>query len=314
MTIKEAENFYKQDCRSYEIGKNKEFLTWYQSSIKDGYYCFMEPDALQSLIDTIANWYEIKYPERDFKEKIPSSFTDTPSLAEAMTIKQLMYRLSNNEVALLNCNYRAKGHGSSPIYKNNKVISWESHIFMRISKKAVGEEDYLYGKNPYFLVFADQTTGKLGNYPNDELKECVDCESNITLDELLEILREKYTDILDFSELEECICDHNGDMELRHRILQLVALKLLYSRNTTPEHGYKRADMFLKEFSEEFNLDLSFDEINEIIGRNYKGEVPPVQEDFQPTVEQSKESRGLIASVLMKRFPKKSRGSKEKQQ
>ena len=38
-------------------------------------------------------------------------------------------------------------------------------------------------------------------------------------------------------------------MELRHRILQLVALKLVYSKNTIPERGYERAKRFINEFN-----------------------------------------------------------------
>ena len=58
-------------------------------------------------------------------------------------------------------------------------------------------------------------------------------------------------------------------MELRDRILQLVALKLLYSRNTIPERGYERSKKFINEFNKELNLTLSTEEIDEIMRRNY---------------------------------------------
>ena len=58
-------------------------------------------------------------------------------------------------------------------------------------------------------------------------------------------------------------------MELRHRILQLVALKLLYSRNTIPERGYERAKRFINEFNKKLGLTLSTEQIDEIIHRDY---------------------------------------------
>lgn len=67
MTIAQAERFYGQDTKDYEIEKNKDFLTWLKTSIKDGYHCFIEAEELQELIDSIVNWYEIKYPERELE-------------------------------------------------------------------------------------------------------------------------------------------------------------------------------------------------------------------------------------------------------
>ena len=102
-----------------------------------------------------------------------------------------------------------------------------------------------------------------------ELEEYLDSEENLNLDELLSIFKEKYTDELDFTELKESVYDHNCDMELRHRILQLVALKLLYSRNTIPERGYERAKRFINEFNKKLGLTLSAEQIDEIIHRDY---------------------------------------------
>ena len=109
-----------------------------------------------------------------------------------------------------------------------------------------------------------------GEVSNDyELEEYLDSEENLNLDELLSIFKEKYTDELDFTELKESVYDHNCDMELRHRILQLVALKLLYSRNTIPERGYERTKRFINEFNKKLGLELSTEQIDEIIHRDY---------------------------------------------
>lgn len=270
MTIAQAERFYEQDTKDYEIEKNKDFLTWLKTSIKDGYHCFIKTEELQELINGIVNWYEIKYPEREleyFEGTRHMDFQDIRRISDVMNIRQLLFRLPHNQLCLMECGYRAKGWGQHPIYENGKEIGWEAQIFMRISRKNEEKSDSLLGKAPYFLLHADHMTGKVSK--DYELKEYLDSEENLNLDELLSIFKEKYTDELDFTELKESVYDHNCDMELRHRILQLVALKLLYSRNTIPERGYERAKRFINEFNKKLGLELSTEQIDEIIHRDY---------------------------------------------
>lgn len=270
MTIAQAERFYEQDTKDYEIEKNKDFLTWLKTSIKDGYHCFIKTEELQELINGIVNWYEIKYPEREleyFEGTRHMDFQDIRRISDVMNIRQLLFRLPHNQLCLMECGYRAKGWGQHPIYENGKEIGWEAQIFMRISRKNEEKSDSLLGKAPYFLLHADHMTGKVSK--DYELEEYLDSEENLNLDELLSIFKEKYTDELDFTELKESVYDHNCDMELRHRILQLVALKLLYSRNTIPERGYERAKRFINEFNKKLGLELSTEQIDEIIHRDY---------------------------------------------
>ena len=80
---------------------------------------------------------------------------------------------------------------------------------------------------------------------------------------------QKYNDKLDFTELKKCVFNHNCDIELRNKILQLVALKLLYSKNTIPERGYERAKRFINEFNKKLGLSLSCNQIDEIIQKDY---------------------------------------------
>ena len=270
MTIAQSGRFYEQDTKDYEIEKNKDFLTWLKTSIKDGYHCFVETEELQELIDNIVNWYEIKYPERDFEYSEGTryiNFQDIKKISDGMNIRQLLYRLPHNQLCLMGCGYRAKGWGQRPVYENGKECGWKIQIFMSIKEKNKEECDSWLGRASYFLLHADHMTGEVSK--DCELKEYVDTKENIGLDELLSIFNEKYTDKLDFTELKESVYDHNCDMELRHRVLQLVALKLLYSRNTIPERGYERAKIFINEFNEELGLTLSTEQIDEIIHRDY---------------------------------------------
>lgn len=96
-------------------------------------------------------------------------------------------------------------------------------------------------------------------------------DKEVTLDELLEVFKIREQGEFDYSELERAVIDHDVDLELRRRILQLGALGLLYSKNTIPEYGYERARKFIAEFNESgLGTELSSLEIDEIMGRDYK--------------------------------------------
>lgn len=265
MTCEEAKNFYSQDTKEYELNSNIDFLDWMKISIVfEGYCCFFSNiGELQKLIDDIALWYEMKYPEREFFKSIDDvgcDFKNMRNLSEAMDMKQLLYRLSHNQLYLMQCAYRAKGFGRSLVLKNGKVIDEKHTIFIDITKKS---------SSNVFLLSADNVTGEV--LKNTDVEKYVGGMEFVSLDELLDILRD-YPEEVDITELERCIQFHNTDMELRHRILQLVALKLLYSRNTIPEIGYKRAKRFIDEFNQYFGLTLSTSEIDEIMNKDYKNE------------------------------------------
>lgn len=263
MTIAQTEKFWEQDTKDYEIKKNKDFLNWLKNSITDGYHCFIGTEELQELIDNIVNWYEIKYPEREleyFEGYWHMDFQDIRRISDVMDMRQLLYRLPHNQLCLMECGYRAKYWGKHPIFENDKEVGWRTLISMSINRKNEEESNSWLGKAPYFSLHAEHMTGEVLSY---ELKKYLNLEESISLDELLSILNEKYIDELDFTELKESVYDHNCDMELRHRILQLVALKLLYSRNTIPERGYERAKRFINEFNKELGLTLSTEQIDE---------------------------------------------------
>ena len=271
MTIAQVQRFYEQDTKKYDISKNKELLSWLRDSIKNGYHSFTDIDSLQELMDSIVYWYEMKYPEREmefYEGTVDIHFENMKVLSKVMDIRQLMYRLPHKQLCLMECYYRSNGGGIRDVYNDKgEVVGQKTILFMRIDRKGVEYNPFsMCSKLPDFLLHADTDSGKVDVDYN--LKDYVDVD-NITLDELLVLFKEKYADELGFTKLEECIYDHNCDVELRRRILQLVALKLLYSNKTIPERGYERAKRFINEFNKKMGLNLSSKEIDEAINRDY---------------------------------------------
>ena len=293
MTIAQARKFYEQDQREYNLEENKEFLSWFKDKIKNDYYPFIEIEELQELINNITYWYEIKYPEREFEfdEGIKNlDFKSIAPLSKSMNIYQLMYRLSDDQLCLINGEYRSNCGGIRNIYNGgSKVVDQKAVLYIVI--KQINNNYNANGINNNLIICA---------YPNgeviinDSLKKYVDKE-RINLDELLSLFEEKYSHNLDFSVLKADVDDHNCDLELRKRILQLIALKLLYSQNTTPGRGYKRAKKFIDEFNKELNLNLSSEKIDNIINTNIE-----IEKSDSKKLTPLKKSRKLVKSLLKK--------------
>lgn len=265
MTIAAAEKFYNQDKKEYQIDRNKDFLYWLKGSIKNGYHFYITLEDLQELVDNIASWYEIKYPERTLKELEGISFLDfdqIKDISDVMDIEQLLFRLSAKQLRVMRCEYRGIGGSMRLIYKGGRKLLTPL-TYVRINKpQKRGDLN-----RPSVLVSADPTSGNIHN--NYNLEEYLGIKGPLCLDELLQIIESNYKDKVEYSELKQCVYDHDTDLELRHRILQLVALKLLYSKRTTPERGYERAKRFITEFNDQMGLTLSTNEIDEIINTDY---------------------------------------------
>lgn len=239
MSIKEAEEFYKQDKKEYLITQNTNFLKWLNNNYEEGYRIYISPEEMEKLIDFITNWYEMKYPEKElmyYEGIIASDVKNIPRISENMNFNQLLYRLSHDLVQLFKCDYR---------YSYSIDINYETGVV-----------------DKYFL--------EQMNIPS---------EKEITIDELLEKLdiNDNETDI-DYEEVETLVRDHNLDLELREKILSFAALKILYSKNTTPERGYERSKRFINEFNKKIpDLNLSMSTIDEIINRDYNVYSKPKQ-------------------------------------
>ncbi|MBR3660525.1 MAG: hypothetical protein IKN63_01290 [Bacilli bacterium] len=263
MTIKEAHNFYTQDEMRYDIMTNKEFLLWYNNLINNGYISYMNTLDIQELINNLVNWYEIKYPEKEFEKDNGINYPDyknLDNLAKYMTFDQLLYRLSNKEISILKCPYRT---GCGGFYYNKELEKDVPCSLVYFNRINTSEERPLFYRDTYNFEI-DSLTGKVIyklNLPK-ELRN-----DNYNIEDLYKKL--KSLDEYNLKEIEKCLKHKKYDELLRNKILELTVLKILYSKNTIPEYGYKRARIFIDEFNQELNLNLSKSEIDLIMMKDY---------------------------------------------
>ncbi len=265
MTGEEVKNFYKEDERLYDLKENKKFLIMFNHLIDEGYSLFIGIDEMQDLIDRLFTWYEIKYPEREFDfydGKLTSDFVTKKELSDLMNINQLFFRLSDNQIKLLEGNYRTISMKEYPIYEEGKKIGVSKKVYFKINRN---ENDIYYNKHKDFIISADAVSGKVDtDYETDKY-----ITGNVTIDDIYRKFKEEYTDRLEFEMLEKAINNKYIDNYLRDSILEFVALKLIYSKKTTPERGYIRAKRFIDEFNSRLGLNLTYEEINRVMNKDY---------------------------------------------
>ena len=268
----ELKKFYAADEKLYDLKKNKKFLYMFNHLIDDGYDVLLDVVDMQDLIDTIFHWYEIKYPEREFDfydGKMTSDFSKFVELSNIMDIKQLFFRLTDKQQKFLLGNYRSQSEKAFPIYEEGKQVGFYNKVYYKVNRN---ENDKYFLKHSDFVVSADSESGLVDN--DYELDKYVSGEK-IDIYNLVKLFIDEYFDKLDFSELEQAFNNKFLDNYLRNRLLEFVALKMIYSKRTTPERGYERAKRFFSEFNKKFALNLSMDNIDGIInkGKDEKSKV-----------------------------------------
>lgn len=288
MTIKEAENFYREDKKEYILTNKTIINNWikeiyekeklrlkevkysenYGYAVKNMLTNINETindiKKLQELIDFITIWYEIKYSNNFFETFNNVSY----NLMKTMTVDELLERLDDEQLDIMLCNYRSGGYSSIPVIINGKTIS-ENSIYMSIDiKKSING----LNQDSYATLNADEKTGLLSlgytgleKYINKKYTK----KGYITLEELYNEL-EKTDNGVDYTKIKKIILDKKLREKMRKEILELTALKILYSRNTIPEYGYERAKKIINEMNRKFNINLTTKRIDEIMTKDYK--------------------------------------------
>lgn len=236
---------YEADKREYILKDNESFLLWLDANMKEGYYPLLSVRELQNLIRLLVNWYELKYPMRFF---IPSEVKNfgwfkNDYMSDAMTMLALQYRLSSKERDFLDCLFRM----------GTRYDDADEAVGFSIREKATGAS---------FQIYVDERSGIVKNGTLNFLEMFADVQDTLTIVEIYRTLKgnPKY----DIEELKSVYLHHKTDLKLRRRILELVNLALIYSRNATLEVGYERAKMFSREFSNYYNIDMEPPEIESL--------------------------------------------------
>ncbi|MCI8574878.1 MAG: hypothetical protein HFI09_00220 [Bacilli bacterium] len=242
MTGLEMKKFYELDQHEYELKENKEIQMMYEYFKK--YNSDFDLDSMTHLMNKIINFYEFKFPNELYDgsvNKDSASFQNMLTITSLLDLDQLESRIHHDDRQFLKCEYWDHVTLEST---NNKHYSAQTH-YIRIKNGFI---------NPYDL--------------RSLTENLINQDKATTPEELWALLSTKSKNV-DYSELTKLLEYHNINVALRKRILELTALKMLYSGNTLPIYGYKRAKHLIKEFNEGYNLNLDDSKIDRIMFRDY---------------------------------------------
>ena len=256
MTFEEMNAFYQQDDKKYELKNNQEILIWLNHAIENGYQPYFSISELQELIDFIVNWYEKKYPEEivskmDQDERVLKSFFDIP--LKHQEFLELKKHLSFKQLCILEANYRFKNDNLCNEGENVTLLN--NYAKVDIQTKDIKEKFSFYVNRKSGFVNIDPNFKKY--FPYDTMK----------IEQLYNLLSKQKN--IETEEIKKSIYNHIIDYELIRKLLQLVALKLLYSKNTTVERGYIRSKNFIFEMNQEYYF-LSEEDIKNKMDRDYR--------------------------------------------
>ena len=236
MSLSETEEFRKYDEQLYILKKNKKFLKQLKLLIKNGVY---EPnlsiDEMQYLIDYIANWYEIKYPDMELNNATyQDKDLNVDSISQYMSVKQLLSRLGNNANIFLRSYYRALGgfYGTTTDINGKEINDYILPINIGLD----GELKYVYASSKTGLI--NDTKGIFIDLYHKSLFDLYSLDEN------------KFN----LQDVKKCVLLHDLNDMISRDIIKFAALKLIYSPNTNPETGIKRATLLIEEMQQEVGI------------------------------------------------------------
>ena len=285
----EKKNFYQEDEHKYILKNNKEFNSLLSMLEKKGYK-HPEIEKIQKYIETTRLWYEFKYPELEFEidEGYRSKDAGIKKLSKNMTTEQLLVRVDNEVAYLLHGFYKSRGWGLCKRKDSEGNIYTSYEMFMTIKPKT----KYSFGT----LYNIDHKDGSIIDSPFLFNKNKY---SGKTIDQIVEELDESKSN-LDYSELSSSVFTHNCDLYIREEIIKLAALRIMYSENTNPIRGYIRANRYIKESNRDLGTNVSLNEINNIITKDYNycrpKEVLPIDQQ-----EIKNKNEEVVKRILKKR-------------
>ena len=244
MTILEEKKFYLLDNQQYILSKNNDILNTITKKTKDS---FLTIEELQGIINEVTQFFEMKYPDnmlykiKYIANKNTEEIKKSLKVSRLLDMKQMRFRIYHLD-RFLDCPY-----ASTFTLKNN-----QNELYKCDRKMIFVEEDGTIEERELVKLegYLDDTRGI--SRMEDVLGRFIGNPNNI-----------------DYTELERFVINHRNSLELRNKILELIPLSMIYSKDSRPKYGYIRARHFIRMINKELNLNLTTDKIDRIMSIDY---------------------------------------------
>lgn len=261
---KSIENFETDDMENYSKTKQMDnqdnldknihsFLNWYRQFLLDNDIFLSDLDDtiknMENLIDKMAIWYELRYPDYEIGKLLPYGNTERQDINKTMFennsyIKDLLYDdedvkclewadFYNKEAFIKSLPNREKRYFSNPKYPS--IVYWNvNQISAHLHLSADGFVEY-----SEFMSFVDP------NILDQEL-------TGKHIKEVVELLKEMKIEFPIENEFEKAIKNYHDKIYLKEELLHCVMYKIIQRGQN--RIGPRRAFLFAKEF--DINIDI----------------------------------------------------------
>lgn len=243
------------NIKRYELLKRKELLGYLKVQNLKGYVSYLDVNEINSLINKVSAWYDLKYPNYELAKLDINNFKleDMNILSQYMNSDELFKRLSFLENTFLMGEYRYKKAGSIK-RSNNKIDNFVDVIWIEVPRKSLDPKCSMWLKPLDLKLLVDVKSGMVLNI--GELDDYIYNVHSLKLDDLLKAL-EPFKDTLDLRNILYVVKTHNVDLELRNKVLELISLKLVNSSS----YGYFKAEEMFKDFNKELDTKFDIDDV-----------------------------------------------------
>lgn len=243
-------NFYSFDKKEYVLKENKEFLSLLKEYQK--YNGEVNLEFMNNLMQKLTSFYEFKLPNALFNgsvSKESEDYEELLKLAKLLGMNQLRMRLHHDENEFLESKYA-------------EYVSLERHL---------DPKTFPYvNKRTYYIRIEN---GLINPYDLRSLEEFCSSSNKVLSPKDLYTNLAHVNDI-DTKDLKRVLDAHNYNLLLRKKMIELTALQILYSSKTLPIYSYYRAKEFIKDFNEEYDLNIDSSYLDEIMDIDYQNIIP----------------------------------------
>lgn len=239
--------------------KVNDFIGWYYENFVKGFYTdigeYHVPKEMLNLIEKMAVWYELRYPDYEINRLMPGSNQEPTKVNDTMFRNNPYINIlldSNSEIKDLDWDefYNATAFFESlpaeeqmffrkPRYRSIVYLNPNKRIFghLHLSEDGVVEmaEDINWSTN--------------GKVQNDELE-------GLTAEEALDYLKEQGIDLPQNNELEQAIKNVELFNLLREKILNCVMYRIIERGGN--RIGPRRGFLFAKEFKRDIDIPMKY--------------------------------------------------------
>lgn len=238
--------------------KVDEFIKWYYENMVKGHYTdigeFHFPREMRNLIEKIAVWYELRYPDYEVNKLMHCCGQ------EQISINDVMFRNNPYVNELLDENSDVKELDWNDFYNTNvfmKSLPWEERCYF--TKPRYRNIVYLnpnsrvahlhLTKNGFVEMAEDVTSYTKSVIKDEEL-------TGLNVRDVVKLFQEKGIELPDNNELERTIKEANNWIQQKEGILDCAMYRIIERGGN--RIGPRRAFLFAKEFGRNIDIPMMY--------------------------------------------------------